>query len=107
MGGANEGAHRRTFRRAAVASDAVRAFLCEYVSSAKDVQTSSGRDAANVYPTSPAGGGQKAFDHPDLAVNVIGAQVGMPNAAHFATLFQKRTGLRRRNSVTSARCSLP
>ncbi|NQX69468.1 methylphosphotriester-DNA--protein-cysteine methyltransferase family protein [Paenibacillus alba] len=29
----------------------------------------------------------------DQAVNAIGVQVGMPNAAHFATLFQKKTGL--------------
>lgn len=29
----------------------------------------------------------------DMAVNVIGAQVGMANAAYFATLFQKKTGL--------------
>ncbi|MGO4497402.1 bifunctional transcriptional activator/DNA repair enzyme AdaA [Paenibacillus sp. 2RAB27] len=29
----------------------------------------------------------------DMPVQVIGSRVGMANAAHFATLFQKRTGL--------------
>lgn len=29
----------------------------------------------------------------DLPIQQIGVQVGMPNAAHFATLFQKRIGL--------------
>jgi AraC family transcriptional regulator of adaptative response / methylphosphotriester-DNA alkyltransferase methyltransferase len=28
----------------------------------------------------------------DIAVNAIGVQVGIPNAAYFATLFQKKTG---------------
>lgn len=38
-------------------------------------------------------GAKKLLLTTDLPVHVIGEQVGMPNAAHFATLFQKRTGL--------------
>ncbi|MBP1965873.1 AraC family transcriptional regulator of adaptative response / methylphosphotriester-DNA alkyltransferase methyltransferase [Paenibacillus aceris] len=35
---------------------------------------------------------QRLLIETDKPVNVIGAQVGIANAAHFATLFQKKTG---------------
>ncbi len=43
----------------------------------------------------------------DLAINAVGAQVGIANAAHFATLFLKKTGLTPSEFRHSYRLNLP